>query len=208
MSAFLGKIHYWLYNKILWHEGILEEILRFAAAKNIPVGEIKDSIYDQYGAPDLRPLEEVIDHQNIHGWLQARIQSVEYRIAAVIIKLTDKYGIKIEDLMQVYEENAKRAAALIDASSSSPKELFGYVFDFMLSGMPCDRVNETVLDAEEEFSWSIVTCIHKEYWNALGGDVNNYYRLQDAWIGSFIHAANPNYSFTHSEDGIRTIKRR
>ena len=26
MSAFLGPIHYWLYNKIQWHEDLLEQI--------------------------------------------------------------------------------------------------------------------------------------------------------------------------------------
>ncbi len=208
MSAFLGKIHYWLYNKILWHEGILEEILRFAAAKNIPVDEIKSSIYHKFGAPDLRSLEEVIDHANIHGWLQSRIQSVEYRIASVIVELTHNYDIKIEELMQVYEANAKRAAALVDASSATPKELFTHVFDFMLLGMPCDHVNEAVLDSEEGFSWRIAICLHKDYWDALGADVDDYYQLQDAWIASFVHTANPNYSFIHTDDGLRTIKRR
>lgn len=208
MSASLGKIHYWLYNKILWHEGILEELLRFAAAKNLPVDELKTSIYEKYGEPDLRPLEEVIDQTNIHGWLQSRIHSVEYKIASVIIELMDKYDIKIEELTQVYKENAKRAAALVNASVATPKELFTYVFDFMLSGMPCDHINETVSESEEEFSWRIVRCIHKDYWETLGADAADYYKLQDAWIDSFIQVANPNHFFIQTEEGIRTIRRR
>ena len=28
MSLFLGKIHYWLFNKILWFENLEEEIIK------------------------------------------------------------------------------------------------------------------------------------------------------------------------------------
>ena len=30
MSLFLGKIHYWLFNKVLWFEGLEDEIIQFA----------------------------------------------------------------------------------------------------------------------------------------------------------------------------------
>ena len=70
MSAFLGKIHYWLYNKVLWHEELSEEILKYAASKGVSVEEIKAEVYSKYGEPDLSPLEDVIDQGNIHGWLQ------------------------------------------------------------------------------------------------------------------------------------------
>lgn len=31
MSAFVGKIHYWLYNKIKLHEDLIEEVAKSAA---------------------------------------------------------------------------------------------------------------------------------------------------------------------------------
>jgi len=33
MSAFLGKIHYWLYNKIQLHEKFIEEAVKLANSK-------------------------------------------------------------------------------------------------------------------------------------------------------------------------------
>ena len=29
MSLFLGKIHYWLFNKVLWFQGLEDEIIEF-----------------------------------------------------------------------------------------------------------------------------------------------------------------------------------
>ncbi len=207
MSAFLGKIHYWLYNKVLWHEALLEEIVELAASKSIPIEEVKQPIYDKYGHPDTRLLEEVIDHGNIHGWLQSRIQSVEYRIAAVVTELMNKYDVKIEELIKLYKNNGIKAAKLVQSDITQPQDLFTLVFDFMLAGMPCDRVHETVLDSESEFTWQTTRCLHKAYWDAIDGDINNYYLLQDAWILGFIKEIDESYSFIRSTDGLRSIRK-
>ena len=34
MSAFLGPIHHWLYNKVQWHEELLEDILNKVEEKD------------------------------------------------------------------------------------------------------------------------------------------------------------------------------
>ncbi|WP_069999984.1 hypothetical protein [Cellulosilyticum sp. I15G10I2] len=207
MSAFLGKIHYWLYNKVLWHEELLEEIIKFAATKNVPVEAVKADIYNKYGQPDFSPLEEVIDHGNIHGWLQSRIQSVEYRIAAVITELINKYDIKIEEISEIYKNNGIKAAKVVPAEVNQPQDLFTLIFDFMLAGMPCDRVHETVSDTQAEFTWQTTRCLHKEYWDAVGGDINHYYLLQDAWILGFVKTIDQGYSFIRSADGLRSIRK-
>ena len=37
MSLFLGKIHYWLFNKVLWFQGLEDEIIEFAKAKELDI---------------------------------------------------------------------------------------------------------------------------------------------------------------------------
>lgn len=208
MSAFLGRIHYWLYNKVLWHEELLEEIGGFAASKNIPIEAIKKTIYDQYGYPDVRPLEEIIDYGNIHGWLHLRIQSVEYRIASVLTELITKHHVNIEELTELYKNNGIKAAkSILEEEAKTPQEIFTLVFDFMLAGMPCDRVHETISDSENEFTWQTTRCLHKEYWDAVGGDVKHYYLLQDAWILGFVNTIDSSHSFIRTEDGLRTIRK-
>ena len=207
MSAFLGKIHYWLYNKVLWHEKLLGEIIDFAGSKNIPFEDIKKEVYSQYGQPDFSPLEEVIDHGNIHGWLQSRIQSVEYRIAAVVTKLINTYHMKSEELREVYKNNGKEAAQSLQGEATRPQEVFTRIFDFMLAGMPCDRVHETISDSDTEYAWQTTRCLHKEYWEAIGGDVNHYYSLQDAWILGFVETLKGNYIFEKKKDGLSVIRK-
>ena len=68
MSLFLGKIHYWLFNKIKWFEGIEDELLRLDSTFNV---EELDKICGER-TPD-KPLEDIIDTSNIHGWLQERL---------------------------------------------------------------------------------------------------------------------------------------
>lgn len=70
MSAFLGPIHFWLYNKIGKQEELTKAIASMAAGN----GWISDrTAYIR----DLPALEDVIDESNIHGWLQDQILSTE-----------------------------------------------------------------------------------------------------------------------------------
>lgn len=91
MSLYLGKIHYWLYNKIIWAEKAEEEITQWADAKGMPVTEWAQQSRHAYGEPTGdHALEDVIDQSNIHGWLQARIQSAELRQAELITKILNE----------------------------------------------------------------------------------------------------------------------
>ena len=85
MSLFLGKIHYWLFNKIKWFEGIEDELLRLDSTFNV---EELDKICGER-TPD-KPLEDIIDTSNIHGWLQERIIIAEGRNAYITKYLVNK----------------------------------------------------------------------------------------------------------------------
>ena len=69
MSLYLGKIHYWLFNKIVWFEGLEEEIITLAKNEGLNIENLSKEINNKYGEklPNL-PLEEMIDTSNIHGW--------------------------------------------------------------------------------------------------------------------------------------------
>lgn len=86
MSAFLGPIHFWLYDKIKIQNEIVEEILDYAEKNN---ENIRSELYAKFGDGDLKPLSEVIDVTNIHGWLQERVARVERKLAYLVPKLID-----------------------------------------------------------------------------------------------------------------------
>lgn len=82
MSLFLGKIHFWLFNKVLWFEGLEDEIIKLAQEEGLNVKKLSVEINNKYGQKtENKNLEEIIDTSNIHGWLQNKIHSAEGRMA-------------------------------------------------------------------------------------------------------------------------------
>ena len=205
MSVFLGPIHYWVYNKILVGENIQKEVLEFAKNRGINVDSIKSKAYEKYGEPDYSNLEDVIDEGNIHGWLQGRIDSLEYRLASIVTDIL-KENIKIEEIKEVFKSNGKEVFENIEDKSLSADGLFKVIFDNLVEGMPCDRVNLVEEESDEKVVWITTTCVHKRFWDAVGGDVNNYYILKDGWIEGFVSSSPKNFVYER-EDNKNYIKK-
>lgn len=67
MSLFLGKIHFWLFNKVLWFEGLEEEIINLAQEEGLDVNTLGKEIKDKYGKrTENKNLEEIIDE--VKNW--------------------------------------------------------------------------------------------------------------------------------------------
>jgi hypothetical protein len=205
MSAFLGKIHYMLYNKIQLQEDILEGIEKFAKEKGIPTEDIIAKINNEYGYPERGPLENAINHDNIHGWLQSKIQSVESRTAALFTELKESYKVKTEELSGIFYNNGKAARQNLDDYDYSPEDMFVLIYNHLLEGMPCDRINETVSGSEDQYVWKTTRCIHTEAWNSAKGDINDFYLLRDSWIKGFLEAGTVKFSYTRTSEGLNKI---
>lgn len=208
MSLFLGKIHYWLFNKIKWFEGLEENIVNWAKEKgDFPVDEWKEEIYNKYGAPiENKPLEEVIDTSNIHGWLQDKISRGEGRQSAWVTKILKSSPESIKDLINIFEkQGSKLGSEYAEMSTVSTSiEVYNMLNDYILEGMPCDRVNETLENSEDKYSWITTSCLHEPYWQKEMGDVNNFYILREAWTKSFIKALNTPFNYyTFIKNGMR-----
>ena len=205
MIDFLGPINYWVYNKILVGENIQKEVLEFAKNRGINVDSIKSKAYEKYGEPDYSNLEDVIDEGNIHGWLQGRIDSLEYRLASIVTDIL-KENIKIEEIKEVFKSNGKEVFENIEDKSLSADGLFKVIFDNLVEGMPCDRVNLVEGESDEKVVWITTTCVHKRFWDAVSGDVNNYYILKDGWIEGFVSSSPKNFVYER-EDNKNYIKK-
>lgn len=206
MSAFLGMIHYMLYNKIQLQENILEGIEKYAKDKEIETDKIIEKINAEFGYPERRSLEEVIDNGNIHGWLQEKIQSVEKRTAALVTELKD-LGLKVEELGKIYYKNGIESMEKLEAREYSPEEIFNLIYSHLLEGMPCDRINQPVDRNENEYIWKTTRCIHKDLVDIAKGDINDFYILRDYWIEGFLSEDKNKYSYTRTSDGYNIIRR-
>jgi len=177
MSAFLGPIHNWLYGKIKIQkemtdniEVILEDKIQGAIA----------SLDAKYGKNSSGSLEEIIDLQNIHGWLQNEIIKSEYRLASAVTELLNKEKECMEVLRGIFYHTGVKTGEEI--SIITIQDAYKALNDTLLDGMPCDHVNAIKEQDEEAIIWERTSDIHKQYWDEVGGDITIYYKLREVFI--------------------------
>jgi hypothetical protein len=185
MSAFLGPIHYWLYNKIRLQQEIIDELYRLGESYKLTLKEEAES---RFGAIENKPLEEMIDQGNIHGWLQERVSQVEYKYAYVVSSLANKLPDAMHTLKGCLYNAGNRQAKAIhpDTDTLAANELFKLISDQLLDGMPCDHANRLLSQNDNDLTWTRNLCVHAPYWEELGGDISVYYELRESWLMGFI----------------------
>ena len=191
MSAFLGKIHHLLYNKILLQEALYKQTLVLAEENKIDLSEAVAQAENKFGRPIEGNLEDIIDHSNIHGYLQNCIENVEARQGYVILKALD-LGLDKNILLKLYEEVGMHYGKINAKPDAKPYDLFIGIYNHLLDGMPCDRVNQVAENEDHYITWDTRTCLHAPHWD---GRVEVYYALTDAFISGFIEGACPNYVY-------------
>lgn len=202
MSAFLGPIHYWLYNKIKLMEDIEKEIVKTL--------DTDPSIsYTAKTQEEIAPflpsasLEDLIDTGNIHGWLQEKITKTETRQALLIKKLVDAKGDTIyETVDHIYENFGRQSAehAFIEKPDSL-ETIFNKLNDYLLEGMPCDRVNQMVESTENTLSWLTTQCVHTKNWTLANIEIERYYEFRASFIKGFVEGADASLQYKYTNDG-------
>lgn len=197
MSAFLGPIHYWLYNKITLQQSIVDELSSLGEKYGL---NLKAESEERFGKFENRPLEEMIDTGNIHGWLQERVSQVEYKYAYVVLELAKKIPDALDTLKSTLYIAGLTQAKTLHQDTTKPKadELFKLITDQLLDGMPCDHANRLASQSDTEAIWTRNLCVHTPYWEELGGDIRLYYELRDSWLMGFVKESG--YSLEKKDD--------
>lgn len=79
ISVFLGPIHIWLFNKIKLQNELTDAIIKTAKENEIYNTE-SGNIDEKCGKLEAVELFDIIDENNIHGWLAKRVEVVERRL--------------------------------------------------------------------------------------------------------------------------------
>ena len=98
-------------------------------------GHIQDIKQDPVST---KPLEEILDQENIHGYLQEKIDIVETRLAKALNLAKDPD----EKLYKLGQECGK------DKDFSSFEQVFRDLNTYLLDGMPCDQGLSAMVDGE------------------------------------------------------------
>lgn len=200
MSAFLGPIHIWLYNKIKFQDAMTDVILDLAKDKGF--GELREKTDSRYGKLPEGNLEDLVDTGNIHGWLQERVSLVENRLAYAVTELL----AKAPDSLPLMEEAiCQFGKANPVESGSSAKSAFDFLDSKLLNGMPCDHVNELIENTEDKLVWRQAQDIHGAYWSMIHGDVKHYYTLRESLMKGMLDGSG--IEFSQIEDQVYELRR-
>ena len=184
MSAFLGPVHAWMYQKIKGQEFLVQAILSLSESEGWNRG-LRQEINQKYGEIEKGPLKEIIDEGNIHGWLYERVACVENRLAYAVTQLLSGHEERLKSILSVFYQDGQEKGTS-SSSNFDCMQIYTEITDFLLDGMPCDSAVEVQTESQDEVIWSYVGDIHEEYWKALGADAAVFYRLRAEWIKGFL----------------------
>ncbi len=175
MSLFLGPIHYWLYNKIDLQNKIVNNIIEVLNIK-----EISSILDEKFGYLENKPLEDMINTENIHGWLQEKVDVVENRLAYTVKYSLEKDNNNLQKIENIFFEFGKNIN--IEGDINDATIIFKAIEDNLLDGMPCDRAKIVINKDYDKVSFEKNICVHQKYWDNIGVDINIYYNLINKFI--------------------------
>ncbi|KXB44665.1 hypothetical protein HMPREF3188_01228 [Tissierellia bacterium KA00581] len=197
MSAFLGPIHFWMYDKILIKQRLTSKLEESFLQKS----EIQeyDGIFTKVLDDDL---EKIIDKDNIHAWLSSSVSKVEIRFAYVVKKILQK-GISIEKIKSVafsYGESFNKYENI-----QTLRDAYNLLMDILLDGLPCDVSISIVEENEDYLEFVLHNDIHKEFFKEVGLENKIYHEIRQAFANGVLKK----YSFEYKnlENNKKMIKR-
>lgn len=182
MSLFLGYIHHLMYEKILFQEELLENLMELLD-DNEKIELNKE--LDRDFPIERGELKDIIDESNIHGWLDERVRRSENRLAKTVAASLKNFDI--EELINKLNDFGKSYEA-----GDSPEEAFKFISSKFLDGMPCDHSLMIIKNEEDEFVFKIARDLHRDIW---GSYVNPdyYWHLRDAFISGSLENSGLKY---------------
>ena len=72
-------------------------------------------------------------------------------------------------------------------------DAYKVISDCLLDGMPCDHANAVIEESEEKVIWKRNVCVHQNYWDEVGGNIDNYYKFREAFIKGALQGTSLDY---------------
>ncbi len=215
MSAFLGHIHYWLYKKIqllVERENLILEKTRRV------VDDLADELHeisvDTYGAPidAATPLEDIIDHNNIHGWLSGQINVASVREAAFIKDMLDTNSgddavLVVAAILDAFAVQGKACGTVAKESLEdvNAPSIYNALQNFYVNGMPCDGGDQIIEDTADTFTWVGDHRLQAPYWRTAGIDPQFMQLAYQTWFEAFVKEIAPGFELLTADDGAQRL---
>ena len=192
MSAFLGPIHFIVYEKILYLNNITNFIID-EFSKNSNLSNLRENIDAKYPNIAMGELSEIIDHTQIHAWLNNQVSIIEKRSAAVIKEVLNETS-DLETLKNIYRKFGEEAR-LDHSDIIVLQELFNIILRMLLDGMPCDKGIEIISNDDSDILWKVNLNAHTPYLDEVGLSGDDFIALRNAWLEGFFDNSNIEYQY-------------
>ena len=193
MSAFMGPVHHWLFNKIKIVEdrekALLDFFVKKYGDKPEKLGkELREKYGPWFGA---EPLDELIGQSPINGFFAETIERVETREAALIKALRDACGAEAGKFIMdaAYNHGQKFGRAAVEeygTENPNPEDIHKVLKNYFLDGMPGDNVVEIKQNSDVEFIEKHIHCLHMAYWKKAGAEERFMCDYICRWIDGFV----------------------
>lgn len=215
MSDSLAQIHHWLFNKIKIVSNRENLIMQKFSDHADIVESVREMVNQSIGEVSLnQDLDKIIDHSNIHQWLQKQINLVELREAYVIKELVNMIGHGTRDMIEeTFKKDGfsygKEAVTFSKGVTTAP-ELYQTLNDYYLNGMPCDQCDIVKQISPNIMIWEKEHWQQETIWQRIGVDSSLMEELYLIWLKAFISGANCSFILEfHKQDAMHifTLKK-
>lgn len=195
MSAVLGPIHEWMYNKVIIQERIIKTVIDLALTLGWE-SQIAGKNISEFTQESFPPLNIAIDINNIHASLSGLIDDVETRYAVLVSSLINFDNSRLDAI-----ENAvfKFGQASAIGVQSSADDAYNAINGMLLDGMPCDHSMMVTESNPIRVRVTRTLDMHSQYWLKAGSNGDVYYRLRAAFIRGVLSGSG--YTFNENGDG-------
>jgi hypothetical protein len=185
MSAFLGPIHHWLFNKIGLAESRAFAIADALAKDGVDIAPLTADYGDKLQGANL---PDIVGSAPIHQFLTGLITKVQVFEAQVV----ESAGAEGRDsILAAAHAHGKQSGIDYSAIKGTPDTLdkvAAMVNDSQLEGMPCDP--GAVFGKEgNQVIYTHTACNHMANWRYTGVSVADMCAINNAWVAGFIAGA-------------------
>ena len=208
MSQFLGPIHYLMWDRIKLvndRDVFVERYLTDELGEE--VAEAVAKARREHGFTwDDRPLEEQVEGESIHPFLQDKVDRVETSEAALVGEIDREVGERGRQALEraYYRHGEEFGSGLIAESGVVIDDLEGVqeILDtYVLEGMPCDGGATSRIDERGNLVYSRPLGLHTYYWEKAVADPRLMVDLIGKWIEGLVHGVNSEFVFERSVSG-------
>ncbi|MBI3794178.1 MAG: L-2-amino-thiazoline-4-carboxylic acid hydrolase [Nitrospinae bacterium] len=204
MSAFLGSIHYMMFNKIkIAADRNRFVISAFKAKHGAAVDEAAKSALPNgpVGFGDQK-LDEILGDNPIHQFLQGLIDTVEVAEGALVTAFLYRFPDDAEQLLEkaFFDHGLETAKKFVNGvANNSPLSAFQNIVGAnYLEGMPCDQVSSYRSSNKNAVEVTHSDCLHKAKWDEAGAPAHIMCKLLDKWVEGCAKGVDPNLTLTRS----------